>query len=521
VRQVFGARCTTPLAATRNTQYTIKQSLQLLKLFEWRRREFNTSQSVPFFQFELPKNDFWMGSDELKLSRHMKALISFAVRKSGLAGPPCHRLQQKKALIVLAVVLIAWTTSARVYNVQDYGAKPDGTTLDTAAIQTALNDCGRAGGGTVELPPGIYLCQPIVLRGATTLKLDPGATLLAVTNQSDFMKTHGDWLKARNNGDFVPFISGKDLTNITFTGGGTIDGNGSVWWGEAEKARQKVSGYTLPRPNLVVLQRCKNVVMENITLQNSPKYHFVPYDCEGIVVSNVTILAPEHAANTDAIDPTDSRDVLITRCRIDTSDDNVAIKAGHKPDGREFASENITISDCLFLHGHGMSIGGETLGGVRNVTMTNCVFNGTENGLRIKSQRGKGGLVENIVYEDIRMTNVDPAITFSCYYMANSAEDTVQKAVPDSDTPHALTDRTPIYRDIYVRNLTATCQRDAGTIMGLPESAISNVVFENVNISAVSGMRIENAKAIQFKNSQVTVEKGKPFITKNAEVETR
>lgn len=429
--------------------------------------------------------------------------------------------QHMKALLALAVVLIAWKTSARVYNVAAYGAKPDGATLDTAAIQKALNDCGDAGGGTVEFPPGVYLSQPIVLRNATTLQLDPGATLLAVTNQSDFMKTPGDWLKARSSGDFVPFISGKDLTDITFTGGGTIDGSGSVWWGEAEKARRKVSGYTLPRPNLVVLQRCKNIVMRNITLQNSPKFHFVPDDCDDVVVSNVTVLAPEFAANTDAIDPSDSRDVLITRCRIDTGDDNVAIKAGHKLPGHDFASENIMVSDCTFLHGHGMSIGSETFGGVRNVTVTNCVFDGTENGLRIKSERGKGGLVENIVYEDIRMTNVDPAVTFSCYYMANSAKDPAQKNAPDSDTAQAVTEATPIYRDIYVKNLTATCERGAGVIMGLPESAISNVVFEDVNISAATGMKIENAKGIRFKNSKILPDEGEPFILKNAEVENR
>ena len=425
-----------------------------------------------------------------------------------------------KTLLALIVALSAWTAAGRVYNVVDYGAKPDGVTLDTAAIQRALDDCGKAGGGTVEFPAGIYLSKPLELHNATTFELDPGATLMAVTNQTDFMKTPGDWLKARSS-DFVPFIGGKDLTNITFAGGGVIDGSGYAWWGEAEKARRKVPGYTLPRPNLVVLQQCKNVRMENITLQNSPKFHFVPDECDGVVVSNVTILAPEHAANTDGIDPSDCRDVLITRCRIDTGDDNVAVKAGHKVPGHEFASENITVSDCTFLQGHGMSIGSETFGGVRNVTVTNCVFDGTENGIRIKSQRGRGGLVEDIVYEDIRMTNVDPAVTFTSYYMANSAKDPVQKTVPESDGAQAVTEGTPVFRDIYIRNLTATCQRDAGIIAGLPESVISNVVFENVNISAVRGMKVENAKGIQFKNSHVTPDEGEPFITKNAEVENR
>ncbi|MGH7943238.1 MAG: glycoside hydrolase family 28 protein [Limisphaerales bacterium] len=424
-----------------------------------------------------------------------------------------------KALVAVVMASAALNAFGRIYNVLDYGAKPDGGTLDTAAIQRALDDCGQAGGGTVEFPAGIYLSQPIVLRGPTTLRLDPGATLLAVTNQSDFMRTPGNWLNATSSGDFVPFISGKNLKDIIFTGGGTIDGNGRVWWPEAEKARERVPGYTLPRPNLVVLQRCKDVALENITLQNSPKFHFVPDDCQDVVVSNVTILAPEHAANTDAIDPSDSRDVLITRCRIDTGDDNVAIKAGHRAPGRKFASEDITISDCLFLHGHGVSIGSETSGGVRNVTVTHCDFDGTENGLRIKSQRGKGGLVENIVFEDIRMTNVNPAVTFTCYYMANSAGDPVQRSAPELDTAQRFTKETPVFRDIYVRNLTASCERGAGIIMGLPESVISNVVFRNVKISAITGMKIENAKGVRFIKSSVRAEEGRPFIIKNAEVE--
>ncbi len=279
---------------------------------------------------------------------------------------------------------------SKVFDVRQFGARGDGKTLDTAAIQKALDACGRAGGATVKFSPGVYLSQPVTIRTKTTVLLEAGATLLASPVQSDFLKGGGDWLKAKS-ADFVAFISGKDLTDVTFTGQGTIDGNGAVWWEEAEKARRKVSGYTLPRPNLIGLTRCKNVRLENLTVQNSPKFHFVPTDCEGVVVSNVTILAPEHAANTDAIDPGNCRNVLITRCRIDVGDDNVAIKAGKKPAEREFACENITVTDCAFLHGHGMSIGSETAGGVRNVTVKNCTFENTENGIRIKSQAGKGG----------------------------------------------------------------------------------------------------------------------------------
>ena len=409
-------------------------------------------------------------------------------------------------------------SSARVFNVREFGATGDGRTLDTKAIQKALNDCGKAGGGTVLFPAGTYLSQPLKIRTQTTMRLETGATLLATPHQSDFMKVPGDWLKATSGGDFKPFISGSDLTDVTLTGPGTIDGNGAVWWGEAEKARQIKPGYTLPRPNLIVLQRCQNVRMENITLQNSPKFHFVPTECEGVIVSNVTVLAPAHAANTDAIDPSGCKNVLITRCRIDTGDDDIAIKSGKAVAGREFASEDITVTDCTFLHGHGMSIGSETLGGVRNVTVRNCTFENTENGLRIKSQRGKGGLVENIRYSDIIMKNVDPAITLTCYYMFNSAGDAKQQSDAAADTTPSSDVNTPVFRNIYISNLTATCQKSAGIITGLPDNAISNVVLENIRISSVTGLSFKNAKAVQCRNVQVTAQQGPPFILDNAQV---
>jgi polygalacturonase len=421
-----------------------------------------------------------------------------------------------KTISSLLVLFLALPLRAQVFDVRQSGAVGDGKTLDTAAIQKTLDACGTACGGTVKFPPGIYLSTPLTLRTKTIFQLDAGATLLASPNQSDFMKVPGDWLKAKSSGDFIPFISGQNLSDVTFTGGGVIDGSGSVWWDEAEKARQIKSGYTLPRPNLIVIERCKKLRMENITLQNSPKFHFVPTECEGVVISNVTILAPERAANTDAIDPSNCKNVLITKCTIDVGDDNVAIKAGKKVAGREFACEDITVTDCTFLHGHGLSIGSETTGGVRNVTVKNCTFANTENGIRIKSQRGKGGLVENIFCDGITMSNVNPAITFTSYYANNSAGDTAPPAIADDATK--VSEKIPTYRNIRISNLTATCPKAAGTIVGLPESCIANVVFENVTISAAKSFEIRNAKNIQLKNVSVTVQQGEPFKLDNAEV---
>ena len=400
--------------------------------------------------------------------------------------------------------------AAATFDVREFGAAGDGKTFDTAAIQKALDACASTG-GMVDFPPGTYLSRPLTIHGGTTINIEAGAVLQASPSQADFMKTTGDWLKAKSS-DFVPFISGKDLTGVTFTGGGVIDGNGAGWWPEAEKARRAKSGYTLPRPNLIVLERCQNVRVENLTLRNSPKFHLVPSDCEDVVISNVTVLAPEHAANTDAIDPSGRR-MLITHCRFDTGDDDIAIKAGKKVPGHDFESEDITVTDCEFLHGHGMSIGSETAGGVRHVFVHHCTFTDTENGLRIKSDVRRGGLVEDIDYSDITMSNVAPAITFTCYYMNNSGVDDTKtlSAAATGESP-------PVYRDIHIRNLSATSQKSAGLIWGLPDDCISNVVFENVQISAPKGMSIRNARGIQFKNSTISVDEGPPFIGENAQV---
>lgn len=412
-------------------------------------------------------------------------------------------------LAVVAMGLSARAQSEKVFDVRASGAKGDGRTDDTVAIQTALDACGKAGGGTVKLPKGSYYSKPLTIRTKTTLLIEEGATLLASTNHSDFLKVPGDWLQAKSGGDFVPFLSGKDLENVTIAGRGVIEGNGAVWWEAAEEARRKVSGFTLPRPNLIVLTRANNLVVRDVTIQNSPKFHLVPTECDGVLISNVTILAPERAANTDAIDPSVSRRVTITKCLIDVGDDNVAVKSGKRMDGREFAVEDLTITDCTFKHGHGLSIGSETVGGVKNVLVRDCTFEETDNGIRIKSDRKRGGTVENVVFENLTMKNVRGAITLTSYY----------PRIPATDEAQAVTETTPKYKNITIRNLTATSSKAAGVIVGLPESYVENVLLENVSITAEQGgLEVRNARGVTFKNVKVTAKKGEPFIIKDAEV---
>ena len=418
------------------------------------------------------------------------------------------KLTSLVALIATSCV-IASIASAKTFNVRELGAKGDGTTFDTEAIQKALDDCGTAGGGTVLLPKGTYLSKPLTMRTKTMLLIDEGATLLASTNQNDFLKVPGDWLKAKSGGDFNPFISGKDLVDVTIGGRGKIEGSGAVWWEAAEEARKKVSGFTLPRPNLIVLTRVKNLIVRDVTIQNSPKFHLVPTECDDVLITNVTILAPERAPNTDAIDPSVCRRVTITKCLIDVGDDNIAVKSGKRLDGREFAVEDLTITDCTFKHGHGMSIGSETVGGVKNVTVRNCTFEDTDNGIRIKSDRKRGGTVENFLCENITMKNVRGAITITSYY----------PRIPATDTAQPVTDTTPKYRNITLRNITGTSSKSVGVIVGLPESFIENVLLENVDITAEQGgLEVRNAKGVVFKNVKIKAGKGEPFIVKDAEV---
>ena len=399
-------------------------------------------------------------------------------------------------------------SNSNCFDVRQFGAKGDGKTLDTASVQKALDACGKAGGGMVRIPSGTFLSKPLFLRNKTTLQLDAGATLLATDEREDFLIPEKR-TQTNSSTAFYAFINGKELSDITITGKGTIDGAGAKWWIPAEEARRKVSGYTLPRPRLILLTGCKNVRVEGVTLANSPTFHFVPNDCEDVVVDHVTITAPAHSPNTDGIDPSVSRRVRISNCRIDVGDDNIAIKSGRKMPGREFGCENLTITDCVFLHGHGLSIGSETPGGVRNLVVERCHFQDTENGIRIKSPRGRGGAVENLSYTDITMTNVDPAIVITCYY----------PKIPKEDTAQPVTDTTPAFRNIRIKNLTATCTREAGVIIGLPESPISNVVLENVNITATkTGLTVRNAKGVQLKNTQVSPKEGPPLIVQDAEV---
>jgi len=413
-------------------------------------------------------------------------------------------------LIASGSALAGRAENIRTFDVREFGAKGDGKTLDTVAIQQALDACGKAGGGIVRLSPGTYLSQPIYLRDKTTLQLDIAAKLQATDEPDHFV----DPRKPQSR---VAFVNGKGLSGVAITGGGIIDGAGERWWQPVQEgkrlARAKGGNYqeTVRRPRLIILNECRDVRIEGVTIQNSPSFHLVPSECENVLITNVTIRAPDEAPNTDAIDPSGCKNVRIVGCTIDVGDDNIAIKSGRKVTGREAAVENVWVERCTFLHGHGMSIGSETLGGVKNLVVTNCTFDGTTSGIRIKSARGRGGLVENLIYTDITMTNVDYPIYLTSYYPKVPTNDVAQPEAADS----------PVYRNIVIRNLTAHSTRTAGMIVGLPEAPIEKVILENVLMTAPTGLTFRNARGIKLQNTAVTATKGgEAFILEaQAEVE--
>jgi polygalacturonase len=397
------------------------------------------------------------------------------------------------------VALLATTlpAAAKTCDARAYGAKANGTTKDTKAIQAAIDDCAKAGGGTVQLSGGTFLSGPIVLKSNVTLDLAKGTTLFGSPDHADYPAIS----EFRAPGT-QSLVRAANAENIAITGAGTIDGNGESWWKEARATRNSgVVGEVQFRPRLVVFDHCKHVKLEGVTIQNSPSWQVVPYYTDDMTIRNVRILAPQHSPNTDAIDPFSSSNMVIDHVYADVGDDNIAIKSGiiNSP-GPDEPSKNITITDCEFLHGHGLSVGSEIAGGANNIHAERIHFKGTDQGLRIKANRDRGNQVYNISFKDITMEDVKTSILISEYY---------PKALPEGEvSPEPITRLTPFFHDITIENVKSVNSPWAGVIIGLPESPVKNVVLKNVSIQAKKGMQIAYA-TVTGTNVTVTAAEGK------------
>jgi polygalacturonase len=393
---------------------------------------------------------------------------------------------------------------SRTFALGDFGAVGDGVTPNTDAFKRAVAAVEAAGGGTLVVPAGNYLTGPFDLGSDLNLRLDKGSEIL--------FSPAFDIYKGNGPKGYRPMLRIDKAHDVAISGTGTIYGSGEAWWPGALRFKAAANAVhaksnTSPRPVMVAFTKCQRTRVEGITLTHSAVFNLAEDDCEDVTVDGVTIVNPADSPNTDGIDPKNCRRVLITRCRIDTGDDCVALGSGTGP-----VEEDVLVEDCTFLHGHGCSIGSGTIGGVRRVLVRNCTFDGTETGVRLKSSRGRGGLCEDVVYEDLTMTNVGTAISISSYY-ENAPSDKTQAA----DPPQPVTDLTPRWRNIVVRNVTAErCRVRAGLISGLPEMPAEDILIEHVSIQAPRGLQIKNARDVVLEGVEIAASKGPDVVSDNS-----
>lgn len=363
------------------------------------------------------------------------------------------------------------------YNVQSYGALGDGRTLNTAAFQAAISACHARGGGTVWVPAGQYVIGTIFFLDNITLHLDAGATLLGSMNPEDYPVVVNRW-QGMQQKTYAPLVAGENLENIAITGRGTINGQGEPWW---KAHRQKTLAY--PRPRLISFTACNHVLIENIHLANSPSWTINPVRCKDVCVRGVTISNPPDSPNTDGINPDSCSRVHISDCYVSVGDDCITLKSGseHESPDLRFPCQEITITNCILERGHGgVVIGSEMSGGVQNVVISNCIFLGTDRGIRLKSRRGRGGVVENVRATNLIMDGVKCPFTMNLYYGPGAWGNPFVSA----KAAKSVDDGTPCFRHIHISHVTARNTKiAAGFIYGLGEMPIEDISFSDITVS--------------------------------------
>lgn len=393
-----------------------------------------------------------------------------------------------------------------IINVRLHGATGDGCTLDTAALQHALDACYAKGGGTVIFPSGTYLSGALFIKGDhVVLQFEKGAVLKGSTDVNDYPQIDTRF-EGTERKYAAALLNGRDLRDITLTGSGTIDGSGQPWW-DAYNARrhgETPTGYELQtRPRLICLYECQDVLVETLTLQNPAFWNLHFVYCENVRAEKLTIRAPRGALSSDGIDVDSCRHVLIRDCDIACDDDCISVKSGRDSDGLRVnrPSEYIVIRDCTMgPAGCMVSMGSETAGGIRHVLIENCTGHDCRNGLRLKTAPGRGGTVEDITFRNITFKDMLYCIVFNMRWGTSSWPN-------DTYPPKAI----PVFRDISVIDVVGSGQR-AGLLQGLEESPLRDIMFKNVKIKAQTGMRVRNAPFIDLSGLRIDVSEGESFI---------
>jgi polygalacturonase len=444
-----------------------------------------------------------------------------------------------------------------------FNAVGNGLVLNTRSINDAINQQSAKGGGVVLIPKGIWLSGPVVLKSNVNVHLSTGATLLFTSDFNQYPLVKGNWEGIPQMRNQSP-LSASGATNIAITGNGIIDGNGDAWrmvkkdkLNETQWSRLVASGgvlsddkktwypsvksqlgskYTNPgaigpekssafydsvkdylRPNLLMLLDCSQVLIEGVTFQNSPAWCLHPLMSEHITVRNITVSNPWYAQNGDGIDVESCKNVIVENSVFTVGDDALCMKSGRDAEGRKRGkpTQDIIITGCTVYSSHGgFVVGSEMSGGVKNVYVSNCTFIGSDIGLRFKSARGRGGVVENIFIEDIYMKDIPgEAILFDMYY---AAKDPIPLAGEQRTLPvvemKPVDESTPVFRNIYIKNVYCTGAGKAIFVRGLPEMHVKDIVLENMVLQSNKGMDIQEASAITFRNISLLSKDSHPVI---------
>ena len=454
----------------------------------------------------------------------------------------------------------------RHVNLLDYGGNPDGITLNTSAFADAMQDLSKKGGGTLIVPKGIWFTGPIVFESNINMYLEKGALILFSPDKDLYplVETIFEGLETRR---CQPPISGRNLENIAITGEGSINGSGEAWrplkkekvteshwksvvssggvvrgdnyWFPSEGSLKgfEMSDMNVPRqdlseeewleikdflrPVMVSFIECKNLLLEGVLFENSPAWNIHPLMCENVILDGVFIRNSGYSQNGDGLDLESCVNSIIVNSLFDVGDDGICIKSGKDEEGRLRGrpTENVIVENCKVFQGHGgFVVGSEMSGGVKNISVKNCQFLGTDVGLRFKSNRGRGGVVENIFISDIYMFNIaTESFLFDLFYGGKSASE----ALADGDTTPVdeheipVTDETPVFKNIYVKNLVSRNARRAMLFNGLPEMNIENINLENAFITARYGAEFSESRDINLKNVTIIPDEGPAYLFNN------
>ena len=455
-----------------------------------------------------------------------------------------------------------------VVSITECGGVGDGIKLNTQAFQAAMNKLSAKGGGTLLVPFGVWFTGPIVFQSNINLHLEKGALILFTPDFNAYPMVQTSFEGLDTHRCQSP-ISGKNLQNIAITGQGAINGSGEAWrplkkakvtdaqwkaviksggvlktpdyWLPSEKSLKgdKLSEQNLNvprkdmtesdwesikdflRPVMLSFVECKNVLLQGVLFENSPSWNIHPLLCENVIVDGVFIRNPAFAQNGDGLDLESCKNVLVVNSTLDVGDDAICLKSGKDAEGRKRGrpTENVIVDNCIVFKGHGgFVVGSEMSGGVRNISVSNCKFIGTDVGLRFKSTRGRGGVVENIYINNISMFDiVNDSFLFDLYYGGKSASESLEDGDENNLKPEmmAADETTPVFRNIYVKNIVSRNARRAMFFNGLPEMNISNIHVENAQISSLYGAEISEADGIILKNIQIIPQKGAALILNN------